>query len=174
MPGVQRPGESDCRCAATGPTRGSERTSASSARGLVGVVIPGIVGNRNLDDPYFDEFFRTANELGVAVGVHWITGCMNSPGQELFKDPYFYIHMVGMPFNLMVGLMTLIGGGIMEKYPRIKFVFLEIGAGWLPYWMWRMDDHYSRAMHHPTGATFHLNFIQTVTVTVFRGFLERF
>jgi Amidohydrolase len=76
---------------------------------------------------------------------------LNSPGQELFKDPYFYIHMVGMPFNLMVGIMTLIGGGIMEKYPRIKFVFLEIGAAWLPYWMWRMDDHYSRAMHHPTG-----------------------
>ena len=59
--------------------------------------------------------------------------------------------MVGMPFNLMIGIMTLIGGGIMEKYPRIKFVFLEIGAAWLPYWMWRMDDHYSRSMHHPTG-----------------------
>ena len=59
--------------------------------------------------------------------------------------------MVGMPFNLMIGIMTLIGGGIMEKYPRIKFVFLEIGAAWLPYWMWRMDDHYSRSMHHPDG-----------------------
>ena len=83
--------------------------------------------------------------------MHWITGCFDSPGQERFKEPYFYIHMVGMPFNLMIGIMTLIGGGIMERYPRIKFVFLEIGAAWLPYWMWRMDDHYSRSMHHPTG-----------------------
>jgi uncharacterized protein len=133
------------------PEAARELRRAVKDLGLVGVVIPGIVGQRNLDDPYFDEFFRTADELGVAIGVHWITGCLNSPGQELFKDPYFYIHMVGMPFNLMVGIMTLIGGGIMEKYPRIKFVFLEIGAAWLPYWMWRMDDHYSRAMHHPTG-----------------------
>jgi predicted TIM-barrel fold metal-dependent hydrolase len=117
----------------------------------VGVVIPGIVGQRNLDDPHFAPFFREANELGTAVGVHWITGCFDSPGQERFKDPYFYIHMVGMPFNLMIGIMTLIGGGIMERYPRIKFVFLEIGAAWLPYWMWRMDDHYSRSMHHPDG-----------------------
>jgi predicted TIM-barrel fold metal-dependent hydrolase len=39
----------------------------------------------------------------------------------------------------------------MEKYPRIKFVFLEIGAAWLPYWMWRMDDHYSRGIHNPSG-----------------------
>ena len=119
--------------------------------GLVGTVVTGTVGQRNLDDPYFAPFFREANDLGAAVGVHWITGCFDSPGQERFKDPYFYIHMVGMPFNLMIGIMTLIGGGVMEKYPRIKFVFLEIGAAWLPYWMWRMDDHYSRSMHHPDG-----------------------
>jgi hypothetical protein len=31
--------------------------------------------------------------------------------------------MVGMPFNLMIGIMTLIGGGVMERYPKIKFVF---------------------------------------------------
>jgi len=115
--------------------------------GLVGTVVTGTVGARNLDDPFFEPFFREANDLGAAVGVHWITGCFDSPGQERFKDPYFYIHMVGMPFNLMIGIMTLIGGGVMEKYPRIKFVFLEIGAAWLPYWMWRMDDHYTNGSH---------------------------
>ncbi len=115
--------------------------------GCVGTVVPGIAGQRNLDDPYFEPFFDEANELGAAVGVHWITGCFDSPGQERFKDPYFYIHMVGMPFNLMIGVMTLIGGGVMQKYPRIKFVFLEIGAAWLPYWMWRMDDHYATSSH---------------------------
>jgi predicted TIM-barrel fold metal-dependent hydrolase len=113
----------------------------------VGTVVPGVVGARNLDDPFFEPFFREANELGAAIGVHWITGCFDSPGQERFKDPYFYIHMVGMPFNLMIGIMTLIGGGVMEKYPRIKFVFLEIGSAWLPYWMWRMDDHYDTSSH---------------------------
>jgi predicted TIM-barrel fold metal-dependent hydrolase len=115
--------------------------------GLVGTVVTGTVGEKNLDDPGFEPFFREANELGAAVGVHWITGCFDSPGQERFKEPYFYIHMVGMPFNLMIGIMTLVGGGIMEKYPKIKFVFLEIGAAWLPYWMWRMDDHYTTSSH---------------------------
>jgi len=128
-----------------------ELRRATRDLGLVGTVITGTVGQRNLDDPYFDPFFREANELGATIGVHWITGCFDSPGQERFKDPYFYIHMVGMPFNLMIGLMTLIGGGIMQRYPRIKFVFLEIGAAWLPYWMWRMDDHYSQPIHHPAG-----------------------
>jgi predicted TIM-barrel fold metal-dependent hydrolase len=129
------------------PGEAAKELRRAIGMGLVAGVVTGTVGQRNLDDPYFDEFFRTANELEAAVGVHWITGCFDSPGQERFKDPYFYIHMVGMPFNLMIGIMTLIGGGIMEKYPRIKFVFLEIGAAWLPYWMWRMDDHYGREMH---------------------------
>jgi len=124
-----------------------ELRRAITELGCVGTVVPGIIGQRNLDDPCFEPFFREANELEAAVGVHWITGCFDSPGQERFKDPYFYIHMVGMPFNLMVGIMTLIGGGVMEKYPRIKFVFLEIGAAWLPYWMWRMDDHYTTGSH---------------------------
>jgi predicted TIM-barrel fold metal-dependent hydrolase len=43
--------------------------------GCVGTVVPGIVGQRNLDDPCFEPFFREANELEAAVGVHWITGC---------------------------------------------------------------------------------------------------
>ena len=129
------------------PAEAAKELRRAIGLGLVGTVVTGTVGHRNLDDPYFDEFFRAANELGAAVGVHWITGCFDSPGQERFKDPYFYIHMVGMPFNLMIGIMTLIGGGIMEKYPKIKFAFLEIGAAWLPYWMWRMDDHYTTSSH---------------------------
>ena len=34
--------------------------------GLVGGVVTGTVGKRNLDDPYFEPFFREANELGAA------------------------------------------------------------------------------------------------------------
>src|ERR1043166_1685650 len=40
--------------------------------GLVGTVVTGTVGARNLDDPFFEPFFREANDLGAAVGVHWI------------------------------------------------------------------------------------------------------
>ncbi|HEX9445243.1 MAG TPA: amidohydrolase family protein, partial [Candidatus Binatia bacterium] len=33
--------------------------------GCIGVVIPGIAGERNLDDPFFEPFFQEANELGA-------------------------------------------------------------------------------------------------------------
>jgi uncharacterized protein len=62
--------------------------------GLVGTVVTGIVGQRNLDDPYFEPFFREANDLGAAVGVHWITGCFDSPGSGTFQGPLF-LHPYG-------------------------------------------------------------------------------
>jgi predicted TIM-barrel fold metal-dependent hydrolase len=129
----------------------SELRRAIKQLGCVGTVVPASSAGEISTTPPSHHFSTKPTSLAQPWGFTGSRAGFDSPGQERFKDPYFYIHMVGMPFNLMIGIMTLIGGGIMEKYPRIKFVFLEIGAAWLPYWMWRMDDHYSRSMHHPAG-----------------------
>jgi predicted TIM-barrel fold metal-dependent hydrolase len=28
----------------------------------------------------------------------------------------------------------------MERHPGLRFVFLEAGGGWAPYWLWRLDE----------------------------------
>jgi len=38
--------------------------------------------------------------------------------------------------------MQLICGGVLEKFPELKVAFVESGAGWIPYWLHRMDEHY--------------------------------
>jgi len=35
----------------------------------------------------------------------------------------------------------MIGEGVFDRYPRLKVGFMEGGAGWLPYWMERLDEH---------------------------------
>ena len=40
-------------------------------------------------------------------------------------------------------LLALIEGGILERYPELKVGFLELGCGWLPYWLWRLDEEYT-------------------------------
>ena len=47
-------------------------------------------------------------------------------------------------FEQMMGLMTLIGGGVLERHPGLNFMISECGVGWAPYWLDRMDDH----LHH--------------------------
>ena len=33
-------------------------------------------------------------------------------------------------------------GGVLERFPKLKYVVLEIGCGWLPAWMERADGKY--------------------------------
>ena len=62
MSSLRRPGQSH-RCCSTSETRRStkELRHAIKDLGLVGTVVTGTVGQRNLDDPYFEPFFREAN-----------------------------------------------------------------------------------------------------------------
>ncbi|MBI2371726.1 MAG: amidohydrolase [Deltaproteobacteria bacterium] len=123
-----------------------ELRRAVTELGLVGAVIPGLLGNRNLDDPSLFPFFEEADRLNTALGLHAVTGVYDTPGQERFTS-YFYAHVVAMPFNLMLGALTLVGGGILERLPNVRFAFLETGAGWVPYWTWWMNEHYEKGVY---------------------------
>lgn len=41
-----------------------------------------------------------------------------------------------------MALFALIEGGVLERHPQLKVAFLESGCGWLPYWLWRLDEEY--------------------------------
>ena len=38
-----------------------------------------------------------------------------------------------------MALLSLIEGGVLERYPKLRVAFMESGCGWLPYWLWRLD-----------------------------------
>jgi predicted TIM-barrel fold metal-dependent hydrolase len=42
----------------------------------------------------------------------------------------------------MMALLALIEGGVLERHPQLRIGFLESGCGWLPYWLWRLDEEY--------------------------------
>src|ERR671932_4847 len=35
-------------------------------------------------------------------------------------------------------------GGVMERHPKLRAAFLEGTAGWLPWWLWRLDDQWEK------------------------------
>lgn len=43
----------------------------------------------------------------------------------------------------MAACAGLILTGTLERHPRLKVAFLESGAGWLPYWLARLDAHFA-------------------------------
>ncbi|AWV90291.1 amidohydrolase family protein [Bradymonas sediminis] len=91
--------------------------------GLVGVQIGTHVENQNLDDPIFDPFWQAANDLGAAIFVHpWdMMGFDDLPRHWL---PW----LVSMPAESSRAICSLMMGGVIEKYPRIRFAFAHGGG----------------------------------------------
>lgn len=118
-----------------------EMRRAVGQLGLVGVTIPGVIYDRRIDEPQFLPFWAAAEELNVPVAIHHVTGAYPTLGQDLF-DTFFGTHVVAMPFGVMVGMLSLVNGAIMDRFPRLVCAFLEVGTGWVPYWVERIEEHW--------------------------------
>ena len=105
-------------------------------------VRPNPVKGRTLDDAYYDPLYKTLQELGAPLMVHEGSGAyLPTAGADRFPGQWFFTHTVSHPFEQMLASLGLICKGTLEKHPDLQVVFLESGAGWLPYWLWRMDEH---------------------------------
>lgn len=94
------------------------------------------------DHPYFDPIYRACEEHDLALCVHSGTDRPPyAPARNEMSDNYFMLHMTGHPWQQMRAMAAIIGGGVYERYPTLRFAHLESGCGWVPYWMERMDSH---------------------------------
>lgn len=126
------------------PASIEEMKRATGELGFIGITVPPNVNGKNLDHPDFYPIYETAQSLNIPIGVHWGNGAyMQAAGIERFNT-HFMTHIFGHPFEQMIALTTIICGGIVEMFPKLKFGFLEAGCGWLPYWMQRLHEHYER------------------------------
>jgi predicted TIM-barrel fold metal-dependent hydrolase len=117
-----------------------ELTRCVKELGFVAVATSAHSAGRNLDHPELYPFYAAAEQLGVPVCVHVGSG-RPAAASERFDNPFF-VHATTHTFEQMIGVMCVVGGGILERFPNLKFAFLEAGAGWIPYWMERLDEHY--------------------------------
>jgi predicted TIM-barrel fold metal-dependent hydrolase len=75
----------------------------------------------------------------VAIGVHVGGGtALNQVGTE-----YFHQWPIGRPlcaFTLgnMIACLSFVAGGVLERFPDLRVVFLESGAGWAAFWLERI------------------------------------
>jgi predicted TIM-barrel fold metal-dependent hydrolase len=95
---------------------------------------------RHIGDSAFEPVWATAEDLGVTIGIH--EGSSNTI-ETLGRDRYFnplVLHATSHAFEQMLACATLIVSGVMERHPALHFAFLEAGGGWVPYWLWRLDE----------------------------------
>ena len=74
------------------------------------------------------------------MSIHEGSHCrLPSTGADRF-DTRFALHACSHPIEQMMAMLALIEGGVLERHPTLRVAFLEAGCGWLPYWLWRLDE----------------------------------
>lgn len=103
---------------------------------------PNPVKGRILSDPAYEPFWAACEDLDMAVGIHEGTHSrLPTTGAERFNSR-FALHACSHPMEQMMALLALIEGGVLERHRRLRVAFLESGCGWLPYWLWKLDEEY--------------------------------
>lgn len=101
---------------------------------------PNPIKGRLLSDPAYEPFWTECERLGISVGLHEGTHCrLPATGADRFHTR-FALHACSHPLEQMMAMLALIEGGVLERHPNLKVAFLEAGCGWLPYWLWRLDE----------------------------------
>lgn len=120
----------------------AELKRAVTELGFVGAALLPNLRGRHPGDPYFFPLYDEAERLNVPICVHMFLGRYGSEatGTPRF-DRFFYSHLFGHVFEQMIALSVIIGEGVLDRFARLRFVFLEAGCGWLPYWFYRLDEH---------------------------------
>lgn len=127
------------------PALAVEEAARLAARGFKAIFIrPNPVRGRNLDDPAYEPLWTTCERGGLAVGIHEGVGAwLPAAGADRFQT-FFACHAASHPLEQMLAMLALIGGGVLERHPDLRVAFLEAGCGWLPYWLWRLDEHWEK------------------------------
>ncbi|MEM8672950.1 MAG: amidohydrolase family protein [Cyanobacteria bacterium P01_G01_bin.67] len=106
------------------------------------VLRPNPVKGRILSDPSYELFWTACEALNIAVGIHEGTHSLSPTAGAQRFNTQFALHACSHPMEQMMALLALIEGGVLESHPKLRVGFLESGCGWLPYWLWRLDEEY--------------------------------
>lgn len=121
-----------------------ERAVGQGAIG--GYVAPFHHGGTPLGHPDNDIVFATAQDLDVPLAIHptfepqWTKGTRMGTWENVKQ--LRLLASVSASDGVRQQFTTLFDYGVFDKFPRLKVLVLESGAGWIGYWLDRMDAVY--------------------------------
>ncbi|HEX3537832.1 MAG TPA: amidohydrolase family protein [Stellaceae bacterium] len=96
------------------------------------------------DHPSLEPIWRAAADYDLPIVHHSSTwNPPYFPGVDDVWENIFLGRLASHPWGAMRFVAAFIGGGILDRYPSLRFGTLECGFGWLPFWGRRMDEQYA-------------------------------
>jgi predicted TIM-barrel fold metal-dependent hydrolase len=91
-------------------------------------------------DRYYDPLWAEAEKLGVPVAFHGIQMAYQEHIGRRYMDNFALAHAAAHPVELMLALGCFLTGGVFERFPGLTAAFLEGSCGWVPWWLWCLDE----------------------------------
>jgi predicted TIM-barrel fold metal-dependent hydrolase len=110
---------------------------------------PNPVKGRNWHDPYFEPLWAELERLRVPLGFHEGFGPYLPQVGDRFGADLQMVHTACHPMEMMLAVISMIGGGVLERHPDLRVAFLEGNCGWVPFLLWRLDEHYEVTFRRP-------------------------
>jgi predicted TIM-barrel fold metal-dependent hydrolase len=131
--------------------------------GIVGVLVrpnPAVDG-KPLNHPVYDPIWQAATDVGLPIGFHPLAaadlpGAVKGLGlarlgtselavqdqDDYGSDNIFFAQAIGSPVDMMTTVTFMTAGGVLDRFPELRVMFLEANGGWIVPWLERLDHHY--------------------------------
>jgi len=114
----------------------------TAPKGVRGFAVPAhLPPERSYRHPDLDPFWAEAEALGVPLTMHVFTGATWDGGLPAHWGMpawsikgYTFLHT-----SAANTVIDLICGGVLERYPNLKFVLSEFETGWIAHFLQRLD-----------------------------------
>jgi predicted TIM-barrel fold metal-dependent hydrolase len=125
----------------------AKRAHGIGHRAVVWTAAPQSFGFPHFNDRYWDELWATFEELGLPVALH----IGSSKAKLDIWDDYSFFRRLAVVSTTSItsnlaAITNLLFSGVLERFPKLKFVSVESGLGWVPYLL-ETADHQWEAQH---------------------------
>jgi predicted TIM-barrel fold metal-dependent hydrolase len=106
---------------------------------------PGCVNRMPWHHRAYDPLWSECQKQGIAVGFHGGGRTLLTPDfslGDIFGDRLMMWHTFNQPLGVMAAAVSLIGGGVLERFPELRIALLEGNCSWAPWLMHRLDEHH--------------------------------
>jgi predicted TIM-barrel fold metal-dependent hydrolase len=103
-----------------------------------------IMNGRTWFDEYYEPLWSVVEELAIPIGFHESSSSAGRQTGDIFEPNFMLRRSVAQPMEQMLGLVSLLSGGVLARHPRLRVAFLEANCTWLPWLLWRLDEGWER------------------------------
>ncbi len=117
------------------------RTAGMGAHAVTFSENPSKLGYPSFHSDHWDPFWRACCDEGVVICLH-----IGSSSELIVTAPDAPLDcMITLsPINIVQAATDLIWSPVLRKFPRVKVALSEGGIGWIPYFLERIDNVYTR------------------------------